>query len=86
MLTGICGVLYEIPLRRGQPCVFNGSFFFPSLDPGPGIPQADRSVEHQLPRRRIRIHTEVAQSFELIPRAGRRVPQARLDLAAGQPL
>src|SRR5262249_42466615 len=52
------------------------------LDLGPGVAQRDRTVEHELSRRRIAIDAEVAEALELIARAGLRRRERRLELAA----
>src|SRR5262245_40854046 len=63
--------------------LFRYLFFFTLLDPGPGIPQGNCPVEYELAGRRIGVHAKVSHSFELVTRAGRRVSEAWLDLAAG---
>ena len=73
----------DVATWREQTSVSIGSFFFTPLDLSPGIPQADCPVEYQLPRHRSGIHAEVTHAFELIPRTGHRVAQARLNLTAG---
>gem|GEM_PF-4911358 len=53
-----------------------------SLDLGPGVPQTDCPVEHQLLGSRSGIYAEVAQAFELIPGACIGVTEARFHLTA----
>ena len=58
----------------------------PLLDPGPGITQRYRPIEHERCLGRIRIDAEITLSLELIPASRCRAGQARLHAAARQRL
>src|SRR5580704_10238598 len=55
-------------------------------DPGPGVAEGDRAVEHEGTRPRIGVDAEVAEALELEPVPGLREREARLDAARRQRL
>ena len=74
-------------ITEDSPKPENDHLLFSALfDLGPRVAQAHSAIADDLVRRRILIHTEISQSFELIPAARSRVAQARLHLAARQAL
>src|SRR5262245_19938672 len=57
------------------------------FDLRPGVAQGDRPVEDERPLRGVdRLDAEIAQALELVPRAGNRVGQGRLELDPGERL
>src|SRR5215475_6844679 len=52
------------PVARARRCAL-GRGALPTTHPRPGIAQADRAVEHETARRRVRIAAEIALPLEL---------------------